>query len=89
MFFYLFHLYKWVVCVTSLNIAGLVHLYLLGANKVGAWHGLFSARMNYEFKKNIYSVGLLVYLARYFPLTSELKERYIYFNTYVGDQEKG
>ena len=36
----------WVVSVISLDISGFVRLHLLGADKVGAWHGMFSAGIN-------------------------------------------
>ena len=43
---FIFHvLHKWVVRVIQLNISSLV-LGLLGADKVGAWYGMFSAGIN-------------------------------------------
>ena len=57
----------------SLNISSQVP-HLLGADKVGTWNGMFSAGINYQLQKYFYCDESM-YLARYFPLTSVLKER--------------
>ena len=58
----------------SLNITSQVP-HLLGTDKVGAWNGMFSAGINYQLYIVYFYCDGSMYLARYFPLTSVLKER--------------